>query len=338
MPRIGDPTPAWLKPENASVLDSPMTKALRKLATLIGANDPQSQVLALMNPLVPEGQATLSAPLQAIAKKIRAFHGSPHDFDRFSLSKIGTGEGAQAYGHGLYFAENEGVARAYREKLAQPNVTDVRVQTLLDEHGGNLDAALDQFMRSVYDTPKAKAKMRADLMARYSKQPPTGRMYEVEINADPDTLLDWDKPLSQQSEHVQSAGRRLIDKAKQDAASNKRYAAQALLESPEYTPADPTGADLHRILSRTMNNDAQFNQTTVANALRAEGVPGLKYLDGGSRGAGAGTRNYVIFDDSLVSILKKYGVALPMIEGLRRKAQANNGRLPASDVEGLIQQ
>ena len=46
---------------------------------------------------------------------ITAYHGSPHDFDRFDLSKIGTGEGAQAYGHGLYFAENEGVAKGYRD-------------------------------------------------------------------------------------------------------------------------------------------------------------------------------------------------------------------------------
>ena len=37
---------------------------------------------------------------------IRAYHGSPHDFERFDTSKIGTGEGAQSYGHGLYFAEN----------------------------------------------------------------------------------------------------------------------------------------------------------------------------------------------------------------------------------------
>src|SRR5262245_438695 len=46
---------------------------------------------------------------------IRAYHGSPHDFERFDLSKIGTGEGAQAYGHGLYFAENPKTAKAYRE-------------------------------------------------------------------------------------------------------------------------------------------------------------------------------------------------------------------------------
>ena len=42
---------------------------------------------------------------------IKAYHGSPYDFDKFDLSKIGTGEGAQAYGHGLYFAEEPAVAQ-----------------------------------------------------------------------------------------------------------------------------------------------------------------------------------------------------------------------------------
>lgn len=49
---------------------------------------------------------------------IRAYHGSPHKFDAFDIGKIGTGEGAQAYGHGLYFAGNEDVARGYRDRLA----------------------------------------------------------------------------------------------------------------------------------------------------------------------------------------------------------------------------
>ena len=42
------------------------------------------------------------------------YHGSPHKFDRFDSSKIGTGEGAQAYGHGLYLADNKDVAATYR--------------------------------------------------------------------------------------------------------------------------------------------------------------------------------------------------------------------------------
>src|SRR6185436_8410487 len=35
------------------------------------------------------------------AAYIEAWHGSPHDFDQFSLAHLSTGEGAQAYGHGL---------------------------------------------------------------------------------------------------------------------------------------------------------------------------------------------------------------------------------------------
>jgi hypothetical protein len=49
-----------------------------------------------------------------------AFHGSPHRFDRFTLNAIGSGEGAQAYGWGLYFASQRSVADWYRSKLAGP--------------------------------------------------------------------------------------------------------------------------------------------------------------------------------------------------------------------------
>ena len=47
-----------------------------------------------------------------------AYHGSPHLFDAFDLSKIGTGEGAQAYGHGIYLAESPGVAKNYQIALS----------------------------------------------------------------------------------------------------------------------------------------------------------------------------------------------------------------------------
>ena len=52
-----------------------------------------------------------TAPGDVPPPGIVAYHGSPHSFDQFDTSKIGTGEGAQAYGHGLYFAGNEGVAQ-----------------------------------------------------------------------------------------------------------------------------------------------------------------------------------------------------------------------------------
>jgi hypothetical protein len=43
--------------------------------------------------------------------------------------------------------------------------------------------------------------------------------------------------------------------------------------------------------------------------LRDAGIPGIRYLDQGSRAAGEGSRNYVMFDDSLIEILRKYGWA-----------------------------
>ena len=55
------------------------------------------------------------------------WHGTPHKVGRFQLQKIGTGEGAQAYGWGLYFADKRGVAEGYRDKLSRSsNDQDVK--------------------------------------------------------------------------------------------------------------------------------------------------------------------------------------------------------------------
>jgi len=53
---------------------------------------------------------------------IIAFHGSGADFDEFSLEMIGTGEGAQAYGHGLYFTDSESIANFYRTAVSSPEL------------------------------------------------------------------------------------------------------------------------------------------------------------------------------------------------------------------------
>ena len=50
------------------------------------------------------------------------WHGSPYQFDKFTTEKIGTGEGAQAFGWGLYFTELEGIARHYAKKLGKRNI------------------------------------------------------------------------------------------------------------------------------------------------------------------------------------------------------------------------
>ena len=88
---------------------------------------------AMMGVAAPKGEGAAEAaaeeavPLASkVIQGIKAYHGSPYDFNQFDLSKIGTGEGAQAYGHGLYFAENPDTAQVYRDMLGgrQSKVAD----------------------------------------------------------------------------------------------------------------------------------------------------------------------------------------------------------------------
>jgi hypothetical protein len=61
-----------------------------------------------------------------------AFHGTPHKFDKFTLDAIGSGEGAQAYGWGLYFAGRKDVAEWYREELTRKAMPPREARILVD--------------------------------------------------------------------------------------------------------------------------------------------------------------------------------------------------------------
>lgn len=50
-------------------------------------------------------------------------------------------------------------------------------------------------------------------------------------------------------------------------------------------------------------------------ALREAGIPGIRYKDAASRGVEGGTSNYVVSDDKLIEILRKYGLAGLMAGG-----------------------
>ena len=277
---------------------------------------------------------------------ITAYHGSPHSFDQFDMSKIGTGEGAQAYGHGLYFAENEGVAGAYKKNLA-PASADIAPSRKGDgwqvttRDGGSFD-------RQFFPT-KEEAEAHA---AKFN----SGHLYQVGINADPEHFLDWDKPLSEQHPQVQQARNNLgyvrgntpsltsgefnsTYKEPLSQAAKGTSWEQAFNALPEHAlssvlaggPASddfvslvrkdspqaadklsdmiksyyqPTGEDIWHAA-----NNQYGDPQAASNALRDSGIPGIKYLDQGSRASGDGSHNYVVFNQDLVNILKKYGIA-----------------------------
>ncbi len=328
---IVDPTPAWLKAENASVTDTALTKAMRMIGHLIGADNPTAQVFNLMMTEMPGGEATggLAKAVQGLKERvIKAYHGSPHDFEQFSLSKIGTGEGAQAYGHGLYFAENPAVAEDYRSTLSnsQPSTRILANGTPLIDHFGrnnliasDVGAALE---RSGMDLSKAIQNADSDfikyrlksLEGKQLSQVAPGKTYEVAIHADPEDFLDWDKPLSQQSEKVKNWLKQTDKTSFGKNSPGWRGAPEGLWEKAMH---QHTGEELYgelRMAAEPTYRDAtswEASKVAASEPLKQAGIPGIKYLDQGSRAAGEGSRNYVVFDDRLIDILKKYGLLLP---------------------------
>jgi len=275
------------------------------------------------------------------------FHGSPHKFDRFDSSKIGTGEGAQAYGHGLYLAEAPDVAQAYANKLTQ--VDGRAISDQLDSRVRYLNMLKQQ--ASAGDVNAAKnVPVIEKSIAELQNQ---GSLYKVDL---PDEaiakMLDWDKPLSQQAPEVQKAlqmsgvsipDMAAVDRAKAsaDAAFDAWIASQrggSSLESNKLKQAwkdaqvahdkakagiSRTGADAYKDL-QYQNRDWAIEagrpamttqaaiQAKASEDLRAFGIPGIRYLDGGSRSAGQGSSNYVVFpgNENMLRILERNGQVL----------------------------
>lgn len=258
-----------------------------------------------------------TTPMGVMGKIV--YHGSPHKFNKFDMSKIGTGEGAQAYGHGLYFAESPNVAREYAQTLdpllqvAKSNVdakgTAARVLQAVDY---NKERAINE-LTSRKNMPHVKsdvewaAKMDAAI-AYIKSEGRTSNLYKVDI---PDEaihrMLDWDKPLSQQAPEVQAALKK-IDQTELSMLVNYGWP----LTNPS-AAWDETASKLYEGLGKgkDWNQKLGINErkTHATKKLQDLGIPGIRYLDGGSRTAGEGTSNFVLFDDRLARILERNGQA-----------------------------
>lgn len=162
---------------------------------------------------------TAGGAVKEATQGIRAYHGSPHDFDKFDLAKIRTGNGYSAFGEGVNLSTTEKGARPY---------------------GKN--------------------------------------MYEVQVNAPPETFLDWDAEMSQQSAQVQAAMKSLL--------------------KDRYT-ADMTGQG-------AAVRSGPFAE--LRDRLSGVGVSGVTHDMLGGRG-------HVVFDDSQIEILRKYGLLPPAVLG-----------------------
>tara|TARA_R110000782_G_scaffold257776_1_gene347107 strand:+ start:9 stop:1898 length:1890 start_codon:yes stop_codon:yes gene_type:complete len=283
---------------------------------------------------VPE-EELLVRMLQDGPSLATAYHGSPHKFSKFDMSKIGTGEGAQAYGHGIYAAENPNVAKNYA-----PRDFDYE-ESLMDaykryEQQGDYEAMEIYERAMMHETP---AEIRASALdpesVLYEMQdtalrvadeiaeiPINSSLYKVDIPDDQIAkMLDWDKPLSEQGEKMHKVWEKFLG-----SGVGKR-ARKSLGPGGNFN--QPTGEDFHSLIyegmprakGQTHGGGATFQEGVMAaDWLKRQGIPGIKYLDGDSRSGSQGTSNFVLFADEIAKILERNDQPIgDLAEGLQRK-------------------
>jgi len=262
-------------------------------------------------------------PRKVLRKELDVYHGTPHTFDpetgaplgKFRSEKIGTGEGQQVYGYGLYFAENPDVAGQYRQiaghqgpfnaflvpDAALPELNELSYQAsrsgndiasnVYDELATG-DFGPEQLLRkaSKEDLPAVREAL-ANAQKLFAKH--QGSRYKVDLpDAKIEQMMDWDKPLSQQSPYIRDALKPVTNKLdreiKQNGGKPRDYTGWEIYQHLNETWAD-------RLDRRGVSYEEMPSSKAVALKLQRLGVPGVKFLDQGSRGVGQGTRNFVVF-------------------------------------------
>lgn len=277
--------------------------------------------------------------------QITVYHGSPYLFKKFDPMKVGTGEGAQAYGVGAgYTAEARPVAEQYKTALADTkyfsNGKELKgneawaAQFLHDFENDALPKKIDADMAIQKATEVLKpGKTQEEVINKIREleksgvRVENGYLYKGDI---PDEILpkflDWDKPLSQQSQDVQEVLKRriadVVPQDKFDMGGNARLRdnrqGQIDKSSPSPWLMETTGEDGtkyfglsqkdvdrmfgskdakdltgHQIYARLTQEKG--SQQAASEYLDSIGVRGIRYLDAGSRAGKEGTSNFVPF-------------------------------------------
>ena len=283
---------------------------------------------------------------EELNKKFQAaYHGSPHIFNEFSLEHIGTGEGAQVHGWGLYFTASERVAKGYRERLSHIDPDEAPKNVIIDgikyrnidgawentttgedydidsyhdvafnaiaNQDGDIQAALNTLKSDTYYSQdvldKAIKLLEQADSVDYQVEISEGSVFEVDIPED-DVLLDEEKTFAEQSPKVQEALQSIVDKIK----ANPNQVASMYYIDDLLTNSKLRGRDIYYRLSRTLGG----NDRLTSLVLNDHGIKGITYV------SGQDGRCYVIFDDKAIAVKRRYETAIAEHQGeLKQSAE-----------------
>jgi len=277
---------------------------------------------------------------QKVKKQVNAFHGSPHDFDRFTTEKIGTGEGNQSFGWGLYFTDLKSIAESYAKQLGDTyfivDGNEVGLNTNIKDKGQFYFATLASIYENGYDeivrrlslpgeyySEQAEKEMLTyidELKGKKITKRSTGKLYEVSLHEgktpDQYNWLEWDKPLNKQRAYE------LISKLTE--AQREQAFGYGL-------SGINTEGEFYRKLANALGGRSMGGAKNASLFLLENGIDGVKYpAESISRGATSETArgfNYVVFDENAVTVKNKLKFQRPdaaTLQEIKKIAQRYN--------------
>ena len=304
--------------KNGQVTEPPLYRFMR--------GNVQSFLNSIPDPskMTPEQQLALGANVNPIMGLLgaTAYHGSPHIFNKFDINKVGTGEGAQVYGHGMYFAENPEIAQQYQKSLSKnalinketgqtfsPYDLDSRVTI---QSGLNQGLSNEEIARQVEEAAKQydkigglpqqltapKLRNEAEMVRKGIIGTTEGALYKVDI---PDKnipkMLNWDVSLQKQPEVLKTLGIGEKEIKRYNAIKKEIDAMPGQYDID--IPKEKAMFDKHTALEKEYN-DIGIHKTgqkyyedlikkygsskNVSQELNKKGITGIQYLDAQSRG------------------------------------------------------
>jgi len=303
-----------------------------------GKMDPMTGAM-LTAGAAPVGSLLVPKPVGP-ALGMNVFHGTPHKFapepdfpqGRPRMDKMGTGEGAQAYGPGFYSAEAEKVGRGYQEDLTKLKRRQSLNGQLLPT-SGTYDAAK---VAKDFNIPESDAAYIEGIVKHLDNSVREGDIdsfivdrksqldFYPESDADPemDELLKAIRSTYEQEIRVATKYKDAIkpstgnlykfDIPDADAAKLLDYDAPISQQPKVVRDAIDRLGFMPDNPEKTAGGDVwfkmrqQLGEDEAATAMREAGVPGLRYKDAGSRGtdSGDGTRNFVVWDQDVLNRTK----------------------------------
>jgi len=268
--------------------------------------------------------------------EVDAWHGSPHKFEKFAMSKIGTGEGAQAFGHGLYFTNEKDIAKHYAEKLSRPKFpsrqeinSEIKTfdESKLKKAYDRIDMDIEGAPRSADDLIEILNDFGDDFYyhevadaAGIGMKSGGNNLYKTKLwEGKQETLLDWDKPVGFKQRktirtQLENEGINIVpDKGIGVSGRFNDEGLYRLLYDPENYNGKVSGANLYSHLSdklsylnRAKTGKYDINpQKAASDFLNKSGIDGIRYPVGSLSGGGKGY-NYVVFDEEAIKIEEEY--------------------------------